>query len=201
MRLRRMHSLILDPVLLAVRPDGVVPPVAFVPPVLHDVYTTPAVALESLKHSNVVRVAHADFAHDTRVLEPDERAPRGEGLRERPERRVQEEAVEVRGVQVRKRFLDGGLDLCLDVCLRVVRERLGLILTADWGIPGMNRSEQFWSIISVHRGARSLCLDEQVFALDTMLALELLQRSSDQVLSLARVQRQRSRRVHAAPYR
>lgn len=75
--------LVLNAVLLAIRPDVVIPVVAFVPPVLHDIDAPSAVSLKRLEDADVVCVADADFAHNARLLEPDQRAPRGEGLRER----------------------------------------------------------------------------------------------------------------------
>lgn len=80
------NSLVLDPVFLTIRPDVIVPVVSFVPPVLHDIHAAAAVALESLQHCDVIGVAHADLAHDARVLKPDECAPCGEGLCESLER-------------------------------------------------------------------------------------------------------------------
>ena len=131
-----MDALVLDAMLDAVRPDIVVPPVALEPAVLDDVRPSSALALERLEGADVVRVAHANLAHDTRGLQGDEGAPRGDCLRDGAEGRVQEEAVEVGRAQVLERGLDGGLDLVRDIGAGVVWERLGLVLPADGRVSG-----------------------------------------------------------------
>ena len=71
-----MDALVLDAMLDAVRPDIIVPPVALEPAILDDVRPSSALALECLEGTDVVRVAHANLAHDARGLQGDERAPR-----------------------------------------------------------------------------------------------------------------------------
>lgn len=94
-----------------VLPHGLIPPITLKPPILHNLHPPPALALERLKHVDIVCVAHADELDLPRVLQRNERLPRRDGALERLERGVQDVAIDVRRTQVLERVCEGVLDL------------------------------------------------------------------------------------------